>query len=91
MHMKGTPRTMQDDPVYDDVVAEVRDFLAGRLAVATSAGVEVERVWLDPGIGFGKTVEHNLELIARIDRWPSWPAGRDRSLAEELHRRRHRA
>ena len=68
MHMKGTPRTMQDDPVYDDVVAEVRDFLARRLAVATSAGVEVERVWLDPGIGFGKTVEHNLELIARIDR-----------------------
>ena len=66
MHMKGTPRTMQDDPVYDDVVAEVRDFLAERIAVATSAGIDEERIWLDPGIGFGKTVEHNLELIARL-------------------------
>jgi len=68
MHMKGTPRTMQDDPTYDDVVAEVRGFLAGRLAVATAAGIEADRVWLDPGIGFGKTVDHNVELIARIDR-----------------------
>jgi dihydropteroate synthase len=68
MHMKGTPRTMQADPRYADVVAEVRDFLAGRLEAATAAGVDAERVWLDPGIGFGKTVEHNLELIARIGR-----------------------
>ena len=68
MHMKGTPRTMQDDPTYEDVVAEVREFLAGRLEVAAAAGVDPERVWVDPGIGFGKTVEHNLELIARIDR-----------------------
>ena len=67
MHMKGTPRTMQEDPRYDDVVAEVRDFLAERLRVVTAAGVDPERVWLDPGIGFGKTVEHNLELLARID------------------------
>jgi dihydropteroate synthase len=66
MHMKGTPRTMQADPTYDDVTAEVRDFLAERLAVAAGAGVAEERVWLDPGIGFGKTVAHNLELIERI-------------------------
>jgi dihydropteroate synthase len=68
MHMKGTPRTMQDDPTYEDVVAEVREFLAARLEVAAAAGVDPERVWVDPGIGFGKTVAHNLELIARIDR-----------------------
>lgn len=67
MHMKGTPRTMQFDPTYGDVVAEVCGFLAERLEVATGAGVEEERIWLDPGIGFGKTVEHNLELIARLD------------------------
>jgi dihydropteroate synthase len=67
MHMKGTPRTMQDDPTYDDVVAEVREFLAGRLEVAVAAGVDRERIWVDPGIGFGKTVEHNLELIARLE------------------------
>jgi len=66
MHMKGTPRTMQDDPVYDDVVTDVRDFLAERLRFATDAGIAGERIWLDPGIGFGKTVEHNLELIARL-------------------------
>ncbi|MFN8114082.1 MAG: dihydropteroate synthase [Solirubrobacterales bacterium] len=68
MHMKGTPRTMQEDPRYDNVVAEVGDFLAGRLAAGVAAGVEAERVWLDLGIGFGKTVDHNLELLARIDR-----------------------
>jgi dihydropteroate synthase len=68
MHMKGTPRTMQDDPSYEDVVAEVREFLAGRLATAEAAGIDPDQVWLDPGIGFGKTVDHNLELIARIDR-----------------------
>ncbi len=66
MHMKGTPRTMQDDPSYDDVVVEVRDFLAERLAAAVAAGVAAERVWVDPGIGFGKTVDHNLELIERL-------------------------
>ena len=66
MHMKGTPRTMQDNPVYEDVVAEVREFLAQRLRFAVDAGIDEERIWLDPGIGFGKTVEHNLELIARL-------------------------
>jgi dihydropteroate synthase len=67
MHMLGEPRTMQADPRYDDVVAEVKAFLEERLAFATGEGVAEERVWLDPGIGFGKTVEHNLELLRRLD------------------------
>ena len=67
VHMKGEPRSMQDDPRYDDVVSEVRAFLEGRLAWAVREGIPEERVWLDPGIGFGKTVEHNLELIRRLD------------------------
>jgi dihydropteroate synthase len=67
MHMLGTPRTMQQDPRYDDVVSEVKAFLEARLAYAVGEGVPEERVMLDPGIGFGKTVEHNLELIRRLD------------------------
>jgi dihydropteroate synthase len=67
MHMLGTPRTMQDDPRYDDVVSEVKAFLEERLAFAVSEGVAEERVMLDPGIGFGKTLEHNLALLARLD------------------------
>lgn len=67
MHMLGEPRTMQDGPRYDDVVAEVASFLEERLAAAVAAGIPEERVCLDPGIGFGKTVEHNLELLARMD------------------------
>jgi dihydropteroate synthase len=63
MHMKGDPRTMQNDPTYDDVVAEVRDFLKKRAALARSSGVAAENIWVDPGIGFGKTVEHNLALL----------------------------
>jgi dihydropteroate synthase len=66
MHMLGEPRTMQDDPRYEDVVAEVKAFLEERLAVAVAAGIGADRVGLDPGIGFGKTVEHNLELLARL-------------------------
>jgi dihydropteroate synthase len=66
MHMKGTPRTMQEDPRYDDVVAEVAQFLAGRLEAALAAGVPRERVILDPGIGFGKTVVHNFEILERL-------------------------
>jgi dihydropteroate synthase len=66
MHMQGYPRTMQANPVYDDVVDDVKAFLAQRLEVAVGAGVEEERVWLDPGIGFGKTLEHNLELLRRL-------------------------
>jgi dihydropteroate synthase len=67
MHMRGEPRTMQDDPRYGDVVSDVKAFLEERLAFAISAGIPEERVWLDPGIGFGKTVEHNLELLRRLD------------------------
>ena len=66
VHMRGQPRTMQRDPRYDDVVREVRDHLAGRLAAAVDAGVPEERVLLDPGIGFGKTLAHNLSLLAGI-------------------------
>ena len=65
MHMLGEPRTMQDDPRYEDVVSEVKAFLEERLEFATEAGIDEERICLDPGIGFGKTVEHNLELLAR--------------------------
>src|SRR5213080_3221040 len=67
MHMLGEPRTMQDDPRYGDVVSDVKAFLEERLAFAMAEGVPEERVWLDPGIGFGKTVEHNLELVRRLD------------------------
>jgi dihydropteroate synthase len=66
MHMRGEPRTMQADPRYDDVVVEVKRFLEQRLEFAVGEGVPEERVWLDPGIGFGKTVEHNLELLRRL-------------------------
>ena len=67
MHMQGEPRTMQVDPTYDDVVSEVKAFLEERLAFAVDAGIAEERVCLDPGIGFGKTVEHNFELVRRLD------------------------
>jgi dihydropteroate synthase len=67
MHMLGEPRTMQLDPRYDDVVGEVRAFLEERLAVAVRSGIAEHRVLLDPGIGFGKTLEHNLELLRRLD------------------------
>jgi len=67
MHMQGTPQTMQKDPRYADVVDEVRAFLAGRRGVAERAGVPVENIVLDPGVGFGKALEHNLELLARMD------------------------
>ncbi len=66
MHMLGNPRTMQENPVYEDVVTDVRAFLAERAETAIAAGVAEERIWLDPGIGFGKTLEHNLELLRRI-------------------------
>jgi dihydropteroate synthase len=67
MHMLGEPRTMQRDPRYADVVDDVKAFLAQRLELAVAAGIAEEHVWLDPGIGFGKTVDHNLELLARLD------------------------
>jgi len=67
MHMQGTPRTMQATPQYDDVVSEVAAFLEERLAFAVAAGIPEERICLDPGIGFGKTVEQNFELVRRLD------------------------
>jgi dihydropteroate synthase len=66
MHMPGNPRTMQDDPRYGDVVDDVKAFLAERMGFAVDEGIEEERIWLDPGIGFGKTLEHNLELLRRL-------------------------
>ncbi|HEY0598897.1 dihydropteroate synthase [Brevundimonas sp.] len=68
MHMQGEPRTMQADPRYDDVTAEVADWLAARADAAMAAGVARERIRLDPGIGFGKTPAHNLALTAGLDR-----------------------
>ncbi len=65
MHMRGDPRTMQHEPTYDDFVAEVRDTLVAAAEAATAAGVA--EVWIDPGIGFGKTLAHNLDLLANLD------------------------
>ncbi len=67
MHMLGEPRTMQREPRYGDVVSEVKAFLEERLAFAVGEGIAEERVLLDPGIGFGKTALHNLELLRRLD------------------------
>jgi dihydropteroate synthase len=67
MHMKGEPKTMQKNPFYEDVVREVSDFLAARAGHAVEAGVEPENVVVDPGIGFGKTLEHNLTLLRHLD------------------------
>ncbi|AUN96385.1 dihydropteroate synthase [Pseudazoarcus pumilus] len=69
MHMRGEPRTMQQDPVYEDVVGEVAAFLDERVAMLRTAGVANERMVLDPGFGFGKTLEHNLALLRAIDRF----------------------
>jgi len=66
MHMQGEPRTMQDDPTYEDVAAEVASFLEERLAFAVEAGIPEDRICLDPGFGFGKTVEQNFELLGRL-------------------------
>jgi dihydropteroate synthase len=67
MHMQGTPKTMQSDPVYKDVVAEVRHFLLERASAAVAAGIAKERIVLDPGFGFGKTRIHNIELLRHLD------------------------
>ena len=69
MHMAGTPQTMQVDPRYDDVVREVRDDLARRIERAEASGIPRDRIAIDPGIGFGKTFEHNLELLRNLDRF----------------------
>jgi dihydropteroate synthase len=67
MHMQGEPRTMQSKPTYDDVVSDVRRFLEERVQVAVDSGIREDRICIDPGIGFGKTVEQNFELIRRLD------------------------
>jgi dihydropteroate synthase len=67
MHMSGKPKTMQDKPEYEDVVGEVCDFLTERADIAMGAGVDVNSIWLDPGIGFGKTLDHNLALMRDLD------------------------
>jgi dihydropteroate synthase len=67
MHMLGDPRTMQRDPRYEDVVSEVKAFLEARMRSAVAQGIPEERIMLDPGIGFGKTLEHNLELLRRLE------------------------
>ncbi|HUG20860.1 MAG TPA: dihydropteroate synthase [Planctomycetaceae bacterium] len=66
MHIRGTPRTMQDNPAYDDVVSDVRGFLSKRVELMADSGIDRERIMLDPGIGFGKTAEHNLELMRNL-------------------------
>ncbi len=66
MHKKGDPATMQEGPRYADVVAEVRDYLAGRIADCEAAGIARDRIVVDPGFGFGKTVEHNLTLLRHL-------------------------
>jgi dihydropteroate synthase len=67
MHMQGEPRTMQVDPRYDDVASDVASFLEQRIAFAVAEGVPEDRICVDPGIGFGKTTEHNFELLRRLD------------------------
>ncbi|MBS0556976.1 MAG: dihydropteroate synthase [Proteobacteria bacterium] len=69
MHMQGEPRTMQDDPRYDDVVSDVRRFLAERIFACEMAGIDKKRIVVDPGFGFGKTLEHNLALLANLDQF----------------------
>ena len=67
MPMQGVPRSMQNNPRYDDVVSEVREFLLGRIDACVSAGMDEEKIIIDPGFGFGKTLQHNLALLARLD------------------------
>jgi dihydropteroate synthase len=68
MHMQGEPATMQAAPRYDDALAEIAAYLAGRIAACRAAGMQTDRIAVDPGIGFGKTVEHNLQILAGLDR-----------------------
>jgi dihydropteroate synthase len=74
MHKKGDPATMQRDPEYADVVAEVKSYLTGRIAAAENAGIERRRIAIDPGFGFGKTPAHNLELLRRLAEFGSLDA-----------------
>ena len=92
MHMRGEPRTMQDSPAYEDVVDEVKAFLEERLEFALREGVALERIMLDPGIGFGKTELHNLELLRRLPELAELgPPDRRRNLPQDLSRSHRRA
>ncbi len=71
MHMKGDPKTMQESPSYEDLIGEIRTFFEESLKVALGAGIGHQRILLDPGIGFGKMVEHNLEILRRLDEFLS--------------------
>ena len=71
MHMRGSPENMQEDLHYDDCVGEIRRYLEQRIRIADEAGIASERVWIDPGIGFGKTVQHNLEILANLESFTS--------------------
>jgi dihydropteroate synthase len=75
MHLRGEPATMQQEPVYTDVVAEVHAFLAERVRACGSAGIARDRILVDPGFGFGKTLDHNLSLLRRLDRFTDLAAG----------------
>lgn len=75
MHMQGEPRTMQSNPVYQDVVAEVASFLTARLEAMSKAGVNTQQLWVDPGFGFGKTLEHNLALLRSTTQFAAMGAG----------------
>ena len=75
MHLRGSPATMQQKPIYADVVAEVHDFLAARICACEMAGIARERILVDPGFGFGKTLEHNLNLLRHLDRFTDLAAG----------------
>ena len=72
MHMQGTPQTMQESPTYDDVVAAVHDFFGDRLEASATAGLPAEQVALDPGLGFGKSLEHNLALLGALEHFTKW-------------------
>ena len=90
MHMQGEPGTMQDAPRYGDVVAEVREFLRRRVAACEAAGIGRARIAVDPGFGFGKSLEHNLALLAGLpDAGGRWPAGARRPFAQADDRRAH--
>ena len=71
MHMRKTPKDMQDEPVYDDVIQEIRDFLVERISWATEQGIDRKRIIVDPGLGFGKTVAHNLTILKHLDAFKS--------------------
>ncbi len=71
MHMRGSPENMQEDIHYEDCVGEIKQFLEQGIRTAESAGIASDRIWVDPGIGFGKTIEHNLEILANLDSFAS--------------------